>query len=592
MRQVGKQRLDGGKVAARQPAATIPGALSAGSFPAALAPWAAGIALVLLVIASFGRIAVNDFTWFDDDLTLHHNPSFNPPTLDGILGFWLHPHKGLYVPVTYTAWGALALIAYAPPADPAAIALDPAVYHLASLAAHAATSLLVFAVLRRLFRSTLACFAGAALFAVHPVQVETVAWATSLKEGLCGLFTMAALWLYLKAAASGSFVGSALSDGTKISQATALRAGANPHRAGLYALALLCVALAQLSNPLAVVAATMAFVLDFVVLRRPLRTALLWSAPLTALAAGGATLARIVQPANTVAAQPIGLRLMVGADALAFYIWKLLVPIRLAVDYGRRPELLAPRGWIYWTWLVPVAAAALIVASRRRWVVAGGLLFAVGVAPVLGLIPFDLQRFSTPADRYLYLSMLGPALILAGVLAGHRSVAVRAVTGVWIALLSVAAAVQCGVWRDDLTLWRHAVAVAPDSYLANSNLGAAWDRLGPKNLPLAIEQYRLSISKNPEFFQAHDNMAMALARQGRWDEAIPEMQQTLRLQDRIKPPDLADQAEPRFALGRLLLARKRPAEAIAYLETALQLDPNLPGCREALAEARAEAKSR
>src|SRR5688572_30619621 len=108
------------------------------------------LALLLVTGAVFGRVVGNDFTWWDDNETIHQNPDLNPPAASGVLRYWKEPHMGLYVPVTYSVWGAVASVAYVEQPGAFGIRLLPGVFHAASLLVHVGTVVVVFALLRRL----------------------------------------------------------------------------------------------------------------------------------------------------------------------------------------------------------------------------------------------------------------------------------------------------------------------------------------------------------------------------------------------------------------------------------------------------------
>src|SRR5262249_38527157 len=150
--------------------------------------------------------------------------------------------------------------------------------------------------------------------------------------------------------------------------------------------------------------------------------------------------ARIVQPSESqVAALPLWARPFIAGDALAFYLYKLFVPMRLAMDYGRRPGVVLARGWIYAAWLGPwiICLGALRCRRRAPWLLAGFGIFVTALLPVLGLIPFNFQAYSTVANRYAYVAMLGPALALGGSLARTRH---RAACGLAVAVVLLYAA--------------------------------------------------------------------------------------------------------------------------------------------------------
>src|SRR5688572_10582352 len=141
--------------------------------------------LAILTIVVFGRIVAHDFTYWDDSGTIHHNPRLNPPTVEKVLWYWGHSELGLYIPVTYTVWGILASAARLDAPDEFGIALNPWLFHAASLIVHVGSVLVVFRIVRRVIGGEgehevrpygdAASFAGALLFAIHPFQTETVA---------------------------------------------------------------------------------------------------------------------------------------------------------------------------------------------------------------------------------------------------------------------------------------------------------------------------------------------------------------------------------------------------------------------------------
>src|SRR5437762_2742056 len=133
--------------------------------------------LAILTLLIFGRIATNDFTYWDDAGTIHHNPRLNPPTPPKVLWYWSHSELGLYIPLTYTVWGVLAAAARLDAPDEFDISLNPLLFHAASLIVHIGSVLLVFQILRKLIGRDGPSFFGALLFAIHPLQTESVAWA-------------------------------------------------------------------------------------------------------------------------------------------------------------------------------------------------------------------------------------------------------------------------------------------------------------------------------------------------------------------------------------------------------------------------------
>ena len=494
--------------------------------------------LLAAVAAAFGRVVGHEFSSWDDLVNVVANPHVDPPSLEGTLFFWRHAYMDMYIPVTYTLWALLARIA-----------LEPWLFHAASLLVHAAAALAAFGLLRRLVRDDRAACAGALLFALHPVQAESVGWMSGMKDLLAGLFGLLALARYVDFAAGR-------------------REGAT--RAGAYLAALLFYLVALLSKPSAVAVPILAAILDLGVVRRTAREVARALAPFLAIALGWILLTRHVQPAAGVFVPPLEQRPLVALDALAFYFRKLCLPLSLAPDPGRDPAWVLEQGRPWLSALVLLAVVALLLALVRwgktgaaRTAAVGTGLFVAGVAPVLGLVPFDFQRYSTVADHYLYLPMIGPALGLAWVLSRRAGHAAFLAAGGLLAILGLVSAVQVGVWKDDLTLYRHTIAVNPRSWVAHDNLGSALATRG-RTLE-ALPEYEAALAINPRDVRTHCNFGTALDELDRTQEAIPHFEAAVALEPRDRP------ARENFAIALLRLGR--PAEAETQLRAALDIDP-------------------
>jgi hypothetical protein len=428
---------------------------------------------------------------------------------------------------------------------------SPGIFHLANLTVHVLNVLLVFAILRRLVRSDWACCAGALLFGLHPVQVEPVAWVTGMKDLLGGLFCLAALWSYL-------------------SYATLVRDA--PGAVGgrwRYAVATACFVLALLSKPSAVALPVIAWILDRWALKRPAGEVTVATIPWVVLALPFIALTRWAEqgPGPLPPGPPIWVRPLVAGDALAFYLCKLAVPVRLGPDYGRTPAFVLQHTWGYLTWLVPAGLAALIWLRRgsRPLLAPAALVFVAGLLPVLGLAPFTFQGYSTVADRYLYLAMLGPALALASL---SSRIKLTWLAAIWVPVLAywgLQSAFQVPHWHDSVALFDHALAVNPRSWMAHNKLGLACAERG--DLDQAIEHYREALRIDPNLPGVYNNLAIAFARQGKRTAAITHWQEALRL--------APDYAEVHYNLARLYAEMGRTEQARQAMARALRLAPEL-----------------
>jgi hypothetical protein len=313
------------------------------------------LACVLLV---FGRTIAFDFVGgWDDGPLIYQNPMINPPTAGSLSRIWREPHARMYVPAVYTTWWALAHVARVDnartPRDDGS--LNPYVFHATNVMVHAAAALMVFAILRILLRHDWPAAAGAVLFAIHPLQVEPVAWATGMKDLLGGMLSLAAMWQYLRYT----------TDAEQLHQRRRIH----------YALATALFVLALLAKPSAVVVPFMLIVIEWLMLGRPIARAAGALMPWIALSLAWMAVTAHVQPTPEIPTPPLDDRLLVAANSLGFYVRKLLWPATLGIDYGLKPEAMLWRALLIFA-IVPACAVAF---TGSRWLIAAALLFAIAL---------------------------------------------------------------------------------------------------------------------------------------------------------------------------------------------------------------------
>jgi hypothetical protein len=580
------------------------------------------LVLVVATLCVMGPLCGSEFTNWDDDTTIAHNPRLNPPSWGSVGYYWTHTQEGLYAPVTYTAWNALAAVGRLESPDPTGVRLNSWVFHTFNVLVHVVNVLLVFGVLRLILGGDdVAACIGALVFAVHPVQVEAVGWASGTKDLLCGMFSLLAVWQYLLYARRRGEWGS------QDERLGGKRLSPGAH----YAIGLIAMVLGILSKPTAMVVPAIVFVLDVCVVGRPVKRAAVAAAGWLLAAAPLMVVAKLVQPAELIATAPLWARPMVAGFSLFFYLGKVVWPARLAFDYGWRPPLLMAHGWFYVVWIVPVVVGVVVWRGRRRWPVlrAGALVFVIGLAPVLGFSRFLFQTFSTVADHYLYLSMLGVAMGVGwGVARFGRRVSgegttsdsrgrpsprsspgvagegervrlrwgVLAAMAIAVVALAVRAAVQVPVWRDSLTLNANNVAVTPWSYASFNNLGNAYDDVATALVKegrfdealgayaRAVESYRESLRTDPAAPPTSRNLAMALVRLSGLDTdlrtRIPRMEEAARhLEMAAELPAHGKSVDPR-------LARDLYVRLAAHYEGVLRRRPDDAEAARRLAEVR------
>jgi protein O-mannosyl-transferase len=519
--------------------------------------------LAILTIVVFGRIVSHDFTYWDDAGTIHHNPRLNPPTAEKVLWYWGHSELGLYIPVTYSVWGILATAARLDAPDEFGIALNPWLFHAASLIVHVGSALLVFGILQRLSGREGASFVGALLFAIHPLQTETVAWASGLKDLLCGFFALLAIWEYMQFAQEST-----------------------PHRRWHYVAAMIAFVLSMLSKATGMLTPVLAGIIAYWGMRRTVRQIALSLGPWLILSAACGALAKYIQPALGVPLTALWTRPLIAGDALAFYLGKLLAPINLSIDYGRRPVDVVKSPWIYFAWLIPAAAAIAVwrVRKPQPLLVCAALLFLAGLLPVLGLVPFLMQYYSTVTDHYLYLPMLGLALAGAWVVSRYERRWVQVCAAVVLLIFVVLSFIEAGHWQNELTLSEHTVAVNERSFTGHTSLGNALARRGRDDK--AAVHFRRSIELNPEYAVAYEGYSQLLMRAGKIDEATENVRKYIQAVSTYPEYARPDIAGAYTNLGNALLARGKYQEAIGEFEKALKIDPNRGAARLGLQQAK------
>lgn len=483
--------------------------------PLAIPAWAAGPAVVLIVLAVFlPALRFPFFPFWDDDIHVHANPHIANLSWSSLGALWAGPWQQLYIPLTYTVWAGLAVVSRSMDGWPVSSGpLTPAWFHGANIAAHAVSAWLAFVLLRRVAgkffpgepdaRVVTAAAIGAIAFACHPLQVEPVAWVSGLRDVLGGCLALAALTVMFGADRPG--VG-------RWSAATALfLASLASKPAG--------VALPLVAGVLAVSPFAWGWRRTAAVLGPWLLIAAAWVA-VTSSAQSAADLARGLVPA--------WMRPLVAGDALAFYLGKSLWPDGLSADYGRAPQIAREQGWLWWTWLGPAALAAVLAAVKplRRYLVPLGI-FTAALLPTLGLVPFNFQLVSTVADRYAYLALLGPALALAMAMLQADRAWFTAASAAAAAALALLAVQRVPLWSEDVRLFADTLRVNPQSWKAKHNYASALDDRG--QTAAAEPLMRDVIARRPDSAEAHNDLAVILWKLDRRAEAVGMMRRSLQL---------------------------------------------------------------
>jgi len=498
------------------------------------------IALVLagVTFAAFAEVRHFDFVNFDDQLYVTANPHIRTGlTWAGVVWAFSSSYAANWHPLTWLSHMV----------DVDWFGMNAGAHHLVSLAFHLLNTVLVWLVLRRMTGSVIRSAVVAALFGVHPLHVESVAWVAERKDVLSMFFGLLTLWAY-----------------------TSYVKRPSP---GRYALALIWFALGLMAKPMLVTLPFLLLLLDVWPLQRIGARALLEKVPFVLLVALSSIVTLIVQEKggsiSSLEVVPFGARLANVVESYGLYVWNTIWPFKLAAFYPLPTTA---------QWLPVIASglplAALTFAVLRVWksrpyLAVGWFWFLGTLVPVIGFVRFGAQA---RADRYMYLPMVG--LLVAGVwglaaLADRWRIPQR-VTGAVAVVIVIACAVatraQAESWRNSTALWQHALAVTTHNPRAHANLGATWAALGRQ--ADAAAEYRAAIAIEPTLPQAHNNLGLALIALGNRAEAIAEYRQAVAL--------MPTYAAAHKNLADALMDDGQPDEAIAQYSEAVRSRPDDP----------------
>jgi Flp pilus assembly protein TadD len=582
--------------------------------------------LAAMVWVVFGQTLHHGFVNYDDNLYVYENPAviggLNP---QGIA--WAFTH------FVGSNWHPLTILSHM--LDCQLYGLDAGGHHLTNVLLHTASAILLFLVLRRmtgfLWRSAFV----AAVFAIHPLRVESVAWIAERKDVLSGLFFMLTLWAYTRYVAGGQWLVTNTAAGDRapgprpdlVAGHDVRSAGPNDsprrlqiktlpapgrsrftfHASRSYGLVLLFFALGLMSKPMLVTLPFVLLLLDYWPLGRVTSdmwrvtgesngkpsnlkpqllgaakrgedgsTLLLEKLPLFGLAAASCAVTMFAQ---TEAIQPAPLWLRIGNALVSCvaYLGQMLFPAGLALDYPH-PGISLPLWKMLAALVLLLFISAATVAARRQrpWFLFGWLWYVGMLVPVSGIVQTGSHA---RADRYTYLPQIGLVLLLtwavADLCAGgrHRRWMLGGLATIILAALIFCARRQTAYWQNSETLWTHTLArTSPDNFIAQDNLGNALLQKG--DVAGAILHFQKALQLKPDSAEIHNNLGSALAQSGKVEEAVTHFQTALQI--------MPDYAQAHYNLGYALLQKGSVSEAVNQFQTALQLDPGFAAARNNL----------
>jgi len=563
--------------------------------------------LALAVWIVFGQTLHYEFVNYDDRINLYENPAVTRGlSLAGVAWAFTHVGDREWYPLTWISRMV----------DVQLYGLNAGGHHFTNVLLHGASVILLFLVLRKMTRRLWPSAFVAAVFAIHPLRVESVAWVTERKDVLSGFFFMLTLLAYVRYVEK-SEGRNPKAEGNPKPEARRARGNrqdgpaANPqpasrftfhasritHHASLfYLLSLSFFTLGLLAKPILVTLPFLLLLLDYWPLKRmqsvecrmqnaqpratdhgsrithhasrsTLLPLLVEKLPFLALSAAGCVATLLSQPGTQALAHGptwpwrIGNALMAYAD----YLVRMVYPVGLAVGYPPPPAHL-PLGRVGLSLLVLVLISAGVVAGwrKRPYLLVGWLWYLGMLVPLIDLMQTGINA---RADRFTYLPQIGLYLMVAWGAADlcgrwrYGRIALAGAAAAILAALLAVAYVQTGYWKDSLSLWTRAVACTPGNQTAHDNLGILL--AGQGNLDEAIPHFERAIQLKPDYAKAYYNLGTAFARQGRLPEAIPQFERAVQL----NPAYL----QARMSLAGALTAQGKFAEAVQHLQQALSL---------------------
>jgi tetratricopeptide (TPR) repeat protein len=510
---------------------------------------------VFLAGATFGvywQVLRSDFVNFDDPIYVTENEYVNT-------GFSWENVRWAFTTGKVSYWHPLTWFSHM--LDCELYGLRPGLHHLTNLIIHIANSLLVFLVFRAMTGAVWRSAFVAAVFALHPVNVDSVAWVAERKNVLSTLFWLLTMWAYTGYVRGGG--------------------------AGRYLVTLLLFVLGLLAKPMLVTLPFVMLVLDYWPFGRldpagegsKLKAGeqrsqifrLVWEkVPFFVLSGVSVylSLLSVRRLGTTVSTElvPMKLRITQAFVSYVSYVSKIVLPRKLAVFYPY------PEGVAVWQstgaflFLVFVTFSLVWVLRRKRYLTVGWLWYVGTLVPVIGLVQAGL--WPSTADRWVYVPAIG-VFIVAGWGASEfvgqirlRRISAWAAAGVCICTLTAFTWIQLGYWRDGFTLFTRALEVTKDNYIAHLNLGNEY--LREKDNNEAIAHYKRAIELHRDYVEAHYNLGIALGLERRYEEAIEAYHRVLRLKEK--------HGRTFFYLATALAKTGHVDEAIIYYEKQLEID--------------------
>ena len=528
--------------------------------------WA--LALVVMVVVAYLPVFSAGYIW-DDDTMLTGNPCIAGPL--GLKEIWTSEQADICPFMLTTFWVEHKLWGMA-----------PMPYHLVNVLMHAGNAVLLWQILRRL--KVPAAWAGAALWALHPVQVESVAWVTEMKNTESGLFFLLSILFFLR--------------------------GLKNETRWNYAWTLLFAALAMVSKSSTVILPVILLLLAWWMENRWDWRWIIKVAPVFVLSITAGLVSVVIQHLEATQdsywARSWPQRFIAAGEAVWFYLGKLIWPYPLSMVY-RRWHIDGAQAVAYLPLLAVIIVSAVLWLKRRTWArpyFFAWAYFLIALFPGLGFADMTFMRHSLVADHLQYLADMAPLALAAAALAALPLALPEprwlpaGIAALVLTVLGVVTWQRTWVYQDQAALWADTLAKNPNTWAGYSNYG--YVALTKGQLDQAVVDFRKAIAINPHYAEAYNNMGVAFGQSNRLDEAIEAIHHALALEPEyydahnnlgnvlaekgdakgaIEQFQEATKIEPwnaiaYYNLGNVLSTQGKAAEATAAYQTAIKTDPH------------------
>lgn len=560
------------------------------------------VALAIIVAAVFGQVWRHEFIEYDDTGYVSENANVQRGlTWNNVIWAFTTNSEANWHPLT---WLSHML-------DCEIFGLHSGAHHLVNVLLHAINTILLFLLLRRMTGALWGGAFVAALFALHPLHVQSVAWAAERKDVLSTLFWMLTMAAYLR------YV--------------------QRPRIGRYLAVFFLLALGLMAKPMLVTLPFVLLLLDYWPLARfkktsntinkqptanqktkqrsPIISLTLEKLPLVVLVVASCIITFLFQHSmkavSSLDVVPLGARLANALVSYVSYIGKMFWPSKLAIFYPFPHSIPLWQILASGLLLAGITVVVFVWIKRRPWLAVGWLWFLGTLVPVIGLVKVGSQAL---ADRYTYIPLIGLFIMITwgvGASLGKRPrarIALKFTAVAVLVSLTVGAWQEIRLWRDSTTLFNHALAVTKRNHLAHNNLGGVFAKQG--DIDQAMMHWRTALSFKPNYGSAHYNLALALSQRQQSDDAIEHYRQAIKyqpdnadaynnlgieLRDKGKTDEAIqcyrkalelnwDYHAPHNNLGLVLAHQGRTQEAIKHYREALRIRPDYPQAHRNLAK--------